>query len=82
MVGTDRLQRLQIRAGALHREQAFAQHQQPVPRLLPASLVEAPLQIGKIVVGETVQPGAASLHPRQQGVVDQSVGQHQGVTVR
>ena len=71
-----------LRTGALHREQAFAQHQQALVGPFPSGGLQPLLQGGQVVVGKALQPGAAGADPAEQGVVDQSVGQHQAVTIR
>ena len=70
-----------VRAGALHAEQAFADHHQACVRALAATRLKLVVQSVEIVVGEALQLGSAGLHSHQQRMVDQAIGQHRGVTV-
>ena len=70
-----------IRTGGFHAEQAFTHHQQPSIGLFPAGFAEAPLQILQVVVGKTLQHGATGANTHQQGVVAETIGQHQAVAV-
>ncbi len=74
-------QRRQIGAAALHAEQALAEHHQAPLAGGGPDLGQVPLQIGQVVVGEAAQLGAGGLHPHQQGVVDQPVGEHQAMAI-
>ena len=68
-----------IRAGALHAEQAFAEHHHG--SRLPCHGLQPPLEIRQIVVLEALQTGTAGPHAHQKRVVNQSIGQNRGVPV-
>ena len=74
-------QRGQGRRAAFHAVEAFAEHQQGgLGAGAPLAEQEA-LEIGRVVVGEALQPGAAGPHAGQQRMVDQAIGQHQAVAI-
>ena len=71
----------QGRRAAFHAVEAFAEHQQGgLGAGAPLAEQEA-LEIGRVVVGEALQAGAAGAHAGQQRVVDQAIGQHQAVAI-
>ena len=79
--GAEGRQDRHIHTGALHREEALAQYQQPLSGSAPAGCLQLGVELGQVVVGEALQPGTAGAHPGEQGVVDQPVGQHQAVAI-
>ena len=76
---TQRSQRGHIGTGALHAEQAFAEHHHR--SRLAAEGLEPSFEIHQIVVLEALQTGTAGPHSHQQRVVNQSIGQNRGVPV-
>ena len=76
---TDRTDCGQIRAAALHAEQAFRDDQRRVG--LGTQTGQASLQIGWVIVGEAFQPGSARPHTDQQGMVDQPIGNNRAMAI-
>lgn len=71
----------EIRAGALHAEQAFADHKQRLAWTSGADVLQLVLQVAEVVMSETLQLTTAGLDTHQQGVMNQSIGQHSGVAI-
>ena len=76
MGGAECTDRLQVRTGSLHAEETFRHHHEG-----GLGLTQALRQVVDVVMAVADQTRPRGADPHQQGVVDQPVGNHRGVSV-